>query len=727
MATKQDVRILVVDDKADKAMAIASIVSEVGEVVTANSGKEALRCLMSQNFAVILLDVNMPGMDGFETADLIRQRERTPIIFVTSFYEADAHKSRAYSLGAVDYILAPVIPEVLKAKVSVFVDLFRKTEEVKKRAEERVQLMQEQVARIAAEAARAAAEEGERRSAFLAEASRLLSSSLEYEETLKRVVKLAVPMVADWCAVILYEDDDTARIVAVAHADSEKMALAKKLSLDLIPGLGEKLAASTRLGKVILVPEIGDTALNDLTREPTQLSVLKTLGLKSYMNVPLKARQRTMGSVILLTADSGRQLGLRDQALAEDLAGRVSTAVDNARLYNEAQQANRMKDEFLAVVSHELRTPLTPILGWTRMLLNDSLDESGKAHGLAIIERNVRLQAKLIEDLLDVSRIITGKLRLNMRGIELISLIDNCIESLRTAADAKQIEIKTALDKSGNAFSGDGERIQQIMWNLLSNAIKFTPPGGKIEVRLGAPDAKNISIQVSDNGRGISQKFLPFVFDRFRQADSSTTRAYGGLGIGLAIVRHLVELHGGTVQADSKGEGLGATFTIVLPRGNSSRLIVASENGSASQSGTPRAVARRLDGSQILIVDDEPDTRDLLSKVLAQHGAQVIEAGSVTEALDWLDRRKVDAVVSDISMAGDDGYSLIKRIRARGAQNGAGVPAMALTAHARDEDRTRALAAGFQLHMTKPFDPATLIASVSELLVSDGCNFGEPK
>ena len=711
----EKVRILIVDDKPDKAMAIGSIVSELGEVVTAHSGKDALRCLMNQTFALILLDVNMPVMDGFETAELIRKREtsqHTPIIFITSFYDADVHKARAYTLGAVDYIMAPVVPEVLKAKVSVFVELYKKTEEVRQRAEERVQLMQEQMARVSVEAARAAAEEGERRAAFLAEASRLLTSALEYEATLQRVAELTVPEVSDYCAVTMVKDDAELQCLAVAHHDPAKVAFARTACDRYKPRADDPLPTVIRTGASVLISTITDELLQAAQLPADALEAIRAIGIRSYMIVPLRARERTLGALTFVTAESGRQLTQKDLALAEDLGRRAAIAIDNARLYNEAQQANRMKDDFLAVVSHELRTPLTPILGWTRMLRNDTFDKDSMSHALEIIERNARAQAKLIEDLLDVSRIITGKLRLNIRPIDLNSLLENSIDALSPAADAKNITIERKFNNEPIALNADVERMQQVVWNLLSNAIKFTPQGGKIQVS-AARAQNNVTIEIHDTGRGISPKFLPFVFDRFRQADSSTTRAFGGLGIGLAIVRHLVELHGGTVAASSAGDGQGATFIVTLPELKSMKGVMRQDSGiTARKTDAP---VRCLEGLQILIVDDEPDTRDLLSKIFEQQGAQVVEAASAHEAMERLERCKPDLVVSDIGMAGLDGYNLIKRIRAQDGSY-AKLPALALTAYARDEDKATALAAGFHAHMPKPIDPAALVLSVRGLM-----------
>jgi signal transduction histidine kinase/DNA-binding response OmpR family regulator len=705
------VRILVVDDKPDKATALGAIVSELGEVVTAHSGKEALRRLMSERFAVILLDINMPVMDGFETATLIRQKDtcaHTPIIFITSFYDADTYRAKAYSLGAVDYILAPVIPEVLKAKVAVFADLFKKTEEVKQRADERVALMREQIARVTAEAARSAAEQSERRAAFLADASRILASSLDYDSTIKRVAELSVIEVCDWCSIGLLEDGEKIKFAAIAHSDPSRIAQIAAITSEYGPHPRAELLRVIYSGEPELVDHIDDEVLKGWAANDEHLGILKQLNLRSCITVPLRARERILGAMKFATAESGRTLGQRDLALAEDLGRRVAVAIDNSRLYQEAQQANRMKDEFLAVLSHELRTPLTPILGWTRILRGGPQTQERLTYGMEIIERNVKAQMKLIEDLLDVSRIITGKMRLNMRNFELLPLLQNSTDSVRPSVDAKQIVFTTTFGTERRALYADPERIQQILWNLLSNAIKFTPKRGDIALRVSHDDS-NTTIEITDSGVGISEKFLPHVFERFQQADSSTTRAFGGLGLGLAIVRHLVELHGGTVSATSAGEGKGATFTIKLP---SHRVMPEPE---ISRNGTSGArMSRKLDGLNVLIVEDEIDTRELLAELFENQGANVLQAGSTREALRLFECSHVDLLLSDIGMPGDDGYALISWLRSDG--NGASIPAIALTAYARDEDRTRAIAAGFQLHIAKPVDPDTLLTSASALL-----------
>jgi PAS domain S-box-containing protein len=382
----------------------------------------------------------------------------------------------------------------------------------------------------------------------------------------------------------------------------------------------------------------------------------------------------------------------------------------------QAESANQLKDEFLATLSHELRTPLNAILGWSQMLQNGNLDQSQRQKALVTIERNARSQNQLIEDLLDVSRIITGKLRLDVRAVDLSSVISAAVDAARPAAEAKNIRIQVLLDPEAALISGDTDRLQQVVWNLLSNAIKFTPKDGRIQVRLERVNS-HIEIVVSDTGKGIEPEFLPYVFDRFRQSDGSMTRRHGGLGLGLAIVRQLVELHGGTVSVNSEGEGQGATFTASLPL-----LPLRTEPESeaprlhpTARTSDPQNCPPELSGLRVLLVDDERDSLDLLNAVLDSCGAQVATAGSAVEALELIKRERFDVIISDIGMPEEDGFSLIGKIRDLPDEEGGGIPAIALTAYARAEDRVRAIRSGFQMHIAKPVEPAELIAVVANL------------
>ena len=389
----------------------------------------------------------------------------------------------------------------------------------------------------------------------------------------------------------------------------------------------------------------------------------------------------------------------------------------------EAEMANRMKDEFLATVSHELRTPLNAIIGWSHMLRSGKLSQESVERAVETIERNAKAQAQLVEDLLDVSRIITGKLPLNVAPVDAASIINAAIDAVQPAATSKEIKIEVTLDPAIRHISGDASRLQQIVWNLLANAIKFTPPHGRVDVYLRRK-AANVQISVSDTGNGIDPAFVPFIFDRFRQADAGTNRRYGGLGLGLSIVRHLVELHGGTVEAESAGEGKGATFTITLPNSippPEETARASKTTRSWGQSHAP-AAAQLTVGSianrRILLVDDDEDSLRMLAEILSAAGAHVETANSARKAIELLARFQAEVIVSDLAMPEDDGYSLIQMIRARENGNERPAQAIALTALVRVEDRARALGAGFNMFLPKPVQPNELIGAIANLTES---------
>jgi PAS domain S-box-containing protein len=385
----------------------------------------------------------------------------------------------------------------------------------------------------------------------------------------------------------------------------------------------------------------------------------------------------------------------------------------------EAEEANRLKDEFLATVSHELRTPLTAILGWAKLLADGHLAEPARADAAAAIYRNARSQAQLIEDILDVSRIITGKLRIDCKPVELAAVVEAAVAVVRPAASAKGVRLQAVFDPGVGMVAGDADRLQQVVWNLLSNAVKFTPKGGSVEVHSGRAGSQ-VQITISDTGAGISPDFLPHVFERFRQADMSTTRGHGGLGLGLSIVRHLVELHGGSVRAESPGEGRGSTFTVLLPLLREAAFGLRDEaaEGETVVGRPPEIRAPHSDilaGLRVLVVDDEVDTRELLKTGLGQYGAEVTAVGSAAEAFEALRASPPDLLISDIGMAGEDGYELLRRVRVLTDADACRVPAVALTAYARAEDRTQALRAGYQTHVAKPVELAELVAVVASL------------
>lgn len=561
---------------------------------------------------------------------------------------------------------------------------------------------------------------------FLSEAGAVLSSSLDYETTLSRVAELVVPQIADWCVIDLVESDQSIRRTVLTHQDPQKVELGRELQrrYPLDPNAPQGVGRVLQTGLTELYPTITDEQLVASARDPEHLRILRELGLKSAIVVPLQAHGRLLGVITFVSAESGRVYKKIDQTLAEELARRAALAIDNAHLYEVAQReraiaesASRLKDEFLTTLSHELRTPLNAILGWSRMLRTSNLNATMANNALETIERNAKLQTQLVEDILNVSKIINGKLRLNVRPVNLVPVICNALETVQVAINAKDISLKTNLDISVGWVAGDSDRLQQVIWNLLSNAVKFTPSGGQIEIHLEQVEAC-VQTKICDTGIGIKEDFLPHVFERFRQADGSTTRKYGGLGLGLAVARHLVELHGGSIQAESSGEGQGATFTIRLPL-----LPTQSEASTVAQPSLPKSgeseaidTSLILDGLRILVVDDEIDGRELITFILQSYGADVVAVSSVADALKEFAQQVPDLLISDISMPVENGYDLICQVRSREPDRGGQIPAIALTAYASDEERQQAIVAGFQSHIPKPVEPEQLVMKAATLI-----------
>jgi signal transduction histidine kinase len=654
MTAPEPASVLIVDDNAEKRVALEAILHELPvDIVRASSGKEALRWLLQRDFAVILLDVRMPGMDGFETASLIRRRvrsEQTPIIFITAFPD-ETHAARGYSLRAVDYILTPVVPDVLRTKVSVLVDLFRTTAEVRRQAES-LRQRAAQLHRLTA-------------------ASLAINAAGSLDRMLEVVTTSALEILgADRAvAVATLDDRRTHRAVAppspgLEHAESER-ALASTVCRTNRP-------SRTPEGE-LAAPLVGSGGQN--------------IGL------------------VQIARRHDPEFVQEEEDILLQLAQMASIAIENT-LFCEAREANRLKDEFLATVSHELRTPLNAMVSWAWMLRSGTLGTDATARAAEAIERSVKSQARIIDDLLDVSRIVTGKLRLSSRLIDLAPVVDLAVESVMPAAEAKAIQLVRAVDARGALVLGDPGRLQQVVWNLLSNAIKFTARGGRIEVQLRRT-ADDVELRVSDSGQGIPVNFLPHVFERFRQADASSTRRTGGLGLGLSIVHHLVELHGGRVEAHSDGEGRGATFVVTLPLGAPLEVALAPNGQGPSEGDAARPP--RLDGLAVLLVEDEPDTRDGVCLLLSRAGARVIGVGSGDEALLAIQAMRPDVLVCDIGLPGEDGYALLRRIRAGNGHGQPFIPAVALTAYAQEQDRQRAEGAGFHSHIAKPVEPAELL------------------
>jgi PAS domain S-box-containing protein len=562
---------------------------------------------------------------------------------------------------------------------------------------------------------------------FLARAGAALASSLDYRTTLGAAARLAVPQLADWCSVDLLEPG--ARVphqVALAHVDPEKVRWARALGqrYPSDPNAATGVPQVVRSGRSELYAEIPRGLLEAAAKDAEHLRLIRELDLESAMIVPLRGRDRTLGAMTFVYAGSGRRFAAHDLAFAEEFARRAAMAIENALaiesaelahaqervLRQEADIASKAKDEFLAIVSHELRTPLNVILGWTVTLRQHS-PPADLDHALAIIERNARRQARLIEDVLDISRITSGKLTLKVTGVSVAEVVANAVEAVAAAAAAKGIRIRSDADPA-LVMLADGDRLQQAVWNLLANSVKFTPAKGEVSV-VARRDGSHVHISVTDDGEGISADALPFIFEPFRQADTSTTRRHGGLGLGLAIVRQLVAAHGGTIEAKSEGPGRGATFVITLP----ARAAVATVRTTVppDAAADPPEATPRLDGLNVLVVDDEEDARGIIERILVEHGATVRIAETGKEALEQIAAKKADAVVSDIGMPEMDGYAFVRAMRAMPAAEGGNTPAIALTAYAGTDDARMAMDAGFQVHLAKPVEPSELVTTVAKV------------
>jgi signal transduction histidine kinase len=678
------VNILIVDDLPDKLLSLGAILESLGQnVVTAQSGREALRRLLAQEFAVILLDIEMPEMDGFETARLIRRRKRsehTPIIFVTGF-DDNALISQGYALGAVDYILSPVVPDVLRTKVGVFVDLYLKGEQLKRQAEERVALVREQ-------AARAAAEEANRRAAFLAEASSVLNNSLDYGETRRDLLRLTVPGLADLAALTLatgdgqpwrselawvHPLDPDVQTRTVAEADAPHDALRAAHDRVLATGVAE-----VHNGLNASFPPGGGA--RDV--------------LESVAVVPLRARGRTLGVLVLGSTD---RRAAPDVALAEDLAGRAAVALDNARLYRDIQENDRRKSEFLAMLGHELRNPLAPIRNAVEYLRRQGLNDPDLCTARDTIDRQVKLMVRLVDDLLDVARITRGQIQLRTEPVDMAQVAVQAVETSRPLIDARRHALTVDLADEPAWVEGDPTRLAQVIANLLNNAAKYTEPGGRITLRVER-QGPSVVTKVFDTGVGLPPEMLASVFDLFTQVERSLDRSQGGLGIGLTLVRRLVELHRGEVSASSEGPGRGSEFTVRLP-------ACAQPAAPAGSCLTPRTTTAR----RILVVDDNVDAADSLGRLLQLLGHEISLAHDGPAALRAFAASVPEVVFLDIGLPGLDGYEVARRLRRTPV--GAHTLLVALTGYGQHEDRALAQAAGFDHHMVKPVDP-TLIENL---------------
>jgi signal transduction histidine kinase/DNA-binding response OmpR family regulator len=687
MKTTEPVNILVVDDVPQKALSIEATLAELDQnIIKANSGREALRCLLKDDFAVILLDVNMPEMDGFETAALIRERKRsehTPIIFVTAFND-DINAAKGYSLGAVDYISAPIDPDVLRTKVGVFVDLYQKTETVRQQAAHRVQLAREQ-------AARQAAEKAMRRSALLAEASRLLSRSLDFDATLATLREAVVPALADACQLVLYDSNGGGYWFAPANSSVPPGVDPAKSSHARIATVNEALAQAVT--DAIQSGHAQSIDAGFVTDAPDLDTKRKW---SSLLVVPLNARDVPLGAIICCLQGVRRQFDPSDIALIENLASRAATALENARLYQTIRDGERRKDEFLAMLGHELRNPLAAITNAGELTKLLDRADPGFDESLEIIRQQASLMKRLVDDLLDVSRITSGRIELKKSAVRAREILARASESSAALFKSRGHTLHVSVPDKDVVFDADPCRLEQILSNLLVNAGKYTDPGGSIW--LSAEKVGNeVVFRVRDTGIGIGSDLLPNVFDLFAQANRSLHRAEGGLGIGLTIVRGLTELHGGRVWVTSDGFGRGAEFLVALPAVAHVEAPKAPESTEIKPSGKPR---------RILVVEDQAALSYVTVALLQRLGHEVRAAADGAEALTAVREYRPDVVLLDIGLPGMDGYEVARCLR---SELGDSAPFLvAMTGYSEHEISRHAPKSRFDRHLVKPADVAAL-------------------
>ncbi|WP_332815735.1 hybrid sensor histidine kinase/response regulator [Ramlibacter sp.] len=671
LQARDKANILVVDDLQEKHVVFRTVLDELGEnVVSARSGKEALRCILEMEFAVILLDVNMPDIDGLETAGLIRQYKKsaqTPIVFITAYVD-EVQAKRGYELGAVDYIPSPVVPEVLRSKVRVFVDLWRMNRQLQLRAVER-----EALAR--SEAARAAAEEAIHRADFLAEASQALSRSLDLDNTLAALLDLCVPMLGERA------------IVALADAEGA----VRRVEMHPPAPAGDDEAFTPALRQ----------AAAQVLRE--RQSRLWRQGDRAAALCPLVAGDRVLG--VLSTLGPAVQMDSARLVLVREMADRASIAMENARLYTAVQEADRRKNEFLAMLAHELRNPLAPIRNAVHIMQSPDVPAATLTWARDVISRQADHMARLIDDLLDVSRIVQGKVVVKPEKLQLSALVERSVESSLPKLESRKQQMVLQLPSEPVELDGDVVRLSQVLSNLINNASKFSPSGSRIHLRASFAQGQ-LEIVVKDEGAGIDPAFLPRIFDLFAQGDQSLDRAQGGLGIGLTLVKHMVQLHGGTVEAHSEGVGHGTEVRIVLP----ARLA---ESPSAAAPAEPRQpVASASAPSRILVVDDLMASAETLMTLLEMEGFEVKVANEGHSALQIAQDFRPDVVLLDIGLPGMNGFEVANQLRKQPASRDALL--IALTGYGEAESRSRSAQAGFDFHMVKPADVNLLLSMIAD-------------
>jgi signal transduction histidine kinase/DNA-binding response OmpR family regulator len=687
--------ILVVDDRPDKLLVVQAILEELGQnLYTASSGEEALRHVLARDFALILLDVNMPGLDGLETAALIRSRKRSahiPIIFITADYADELRTARGYSLGAVDYITSPIVPEVLRAKVRVFVDLFLLAEQARHQAQERIALVEEK-------AAREAAEQATRRLAFLAEATSTLAASLDVTAATRELAKLVVPSIAD-VSLLCLREEARARSCEIAWSDPSAPDAVASRTLDapLPSWLGDAIDGCIASGKPALVP--APAAHGPLAADHQPLVIAEAFCM------PLTARGRTLGALALGLHGAHRRFDSDTLSIAADLAGRAAISLDNALLYRKIHDEDRRKNEFLAMLAHELRNPLAPISNAVHLLTVQEHDPVRLKWAREIIGRQLRQLVRLVDDLLDVSRITRGKIDLKLETIDAGAVIAAAVETSRPNVDQLEHTLTVLLPPDPIRLRGDFARVSQVLANLVNNAAKYTPRGGRISVSAERA-GDEVVFRVRDSGVGIPAEFLSSIFEPFTQVGHTLDRAQGGLGIGLTLVRSLVQMQGGTVTAASGGRDQGSEFVVRLA------ALRDATPATAMPEAAPRIDAT-ADGLCVLVVDDNRDVADTTATILRLSGCDTHVAYDGSAGLDAAARLRPHAVLLDIGLPGLDGYQVAERLRADPQHRRTLV--VAVSGYGQEEDRIRSKAAGFDYHVVKPIDPAVITGLLASL------------
>jgi len=671
--SEEKVNILVVDDLPEKHVVFRTILEELGQnIVSATSGKDALAKILEQEFAVILLDVMMPDIDGLETASLIRQYKksaRTPILFITAYVD-DVQAARGYELGAVDYIPSPVVPDVLRSKVKVFVDLYRMNRQLQHQAVQR-----EALAR--SEAALVAAEEAGHRADFLAEASRVLSRSLNFDDTIAAVLDLCVPTLGDRA------------IVGIADRDGG----VRRLEMHPAPRSDDNEAFNPQLRAAC------DAAIRD-----KQFRLLEA-GERAAAICPLMAGDEVRGALVFLGA--AESFDVPKVALVREVASRAAIAMENARLYTAVQEADRRKNEFLAMLAHELRNPLAPIRNAVHIMQGGDVSLDQMKWARDVIGRQADHMTRLIDDLLDVSRIVQGKVTVKPEKLTLSSIVERSVEASAPRTQSREQRLIVQLPQEPVEIHGDAVRLAQVLSNVINNASKFSGQGTSIRVTAAFADGE-IRISVKDEGAGIDPEFLPHIFDLFAQGDQSLDRSQGGLGIGLTLVKHLVELHGGHVAAYSEGEGKGTEVVVWLP---ATRLARPSPT-IAPIVARPPSSAKADMPARILVVDDLAASAETLMTLLEMEGYQVKTAHEGMAALQIAEDFHPDVVLLDIGLPGMNGFEVANRLRSQPHSRDALL--IALTGYGEAESRSRSEQAGFDFHMVKPADVNLLLSMLSD-------------